>query len=146
MTVTVRKVGSRGNLEDAFAVRRDVFIREQGVSEAEEMDGKDDAATHVVAYDGDEPVGTARLRLVADDVGKVERVAVCESHRGRGVGRALMAEIEAIAASEGAESVKLHAQTRVEEFYEKLGYQTTSGVFAEAGIDHVAMRKDLGAD
>jgi predicted GNAT family N-acyltransferase len=143
MTVTVRRVDPGEGLSDAFAVRRAVFIEEQGVSEDEEMDGRDDEASHVVAYDGDRPVGTARLRTVEAGVGKVERVAVRAADRGEGIGRALMAEVESLAADRGVEALKLHAQTRVEGFYEKLDYETTSGVFQEAGIDHVAMVKEL---
>ena len=143
MTVTVRRVDPGEGLSDAFAVRRAVFIEEQGVSEDEEMDGRDDEASHVVAYDGDRPVGTARLRTVEAGVGKVERVAVRAADRGEGIGRALMAEVESLAADRGVEALKLHAQTRVEGFYEKLDYETTSGVFQEAGIDHIAMVKEL---
>lgn len=146
MDVTVERVDPPADLSDAFAVRRAVFIDEQGVSEAEEMDGRDAAARHVVAYDGDQPVGTARLRIPEAGLGKVERVAVLAAHRDLGVGTALMDELEAWAAEIGVETLKLHAQTRVEAFYRKLEYETTSGVFQEAGIDHVEMRKDLSVD
>jgi len=37
----------------------------------------------------------------------------------------------------------LHGQTRVEGFYERLGYETVSDVFAEAGMPHVEMVKAL---
>jgi predicted GNAT family N-acyltransferase len=140
--VRVSQVDDDG-IEDAFDVRRDVFIEEQGVSEDEEMDGRDDRATQFVAYDEDHPVGTARVREPADSVGKVERVAVRETYRRRGVGRALMNRVEAWADDHGLETLKLHAQTHVEQFYADLGYETTSDVFEEAGIDHVAMEKDL---
>lgn len=143
MEVTVTRLDWPAGREDAFSVRRDVFIEEQGVSEAEEMDGRDSEARHVVAYDGDRPIGTARLRIPDPGVGKVERVAVRKAVRGHGVGTALMAELEAWAADCGVETLQLHAQTHVDGFYENLGYETTSGVFQEAGIDHVEMRKDL---
>ena len=143
MTVTVRLADSASTVEDGFTVRRDVFIREQGVDEAEEMDGRDDEATHFVAYDDGDPVGTARVRTPEPGVGKVERVAVLADYRQSGVGRSIMDRVEEWARGRGLETLKLHAQTRVEAFYEKLGYETTSDVFQEAGIDHVAMVKDL---
>ena len=139
----VDRITTEEELEDGFDVRRDVFIEEQGVSEAEEMDGRDDDAAQFVAYDEDYPVGTARVREPDDGVGKVERVAVREQYRRRGVGRAIMDRIETWADERGFEKLKLHAQTRVEEFYANMGYETTSGVFEEAGIDHVAMEKSL---
>jgi len=140
--VRVTRINEDG-IEDAFDVRRDVFIEEQGVSEDEEMDGRDDDAAQFVAYDDDYAVGTARVRTPEESVGKVERVAVRETYRRRGVGKALMERVEAWANDNGFEALKLHAQTHVEQFYADLGYETTSDVFEEAGIDHVAMEKEL---
>jgi len=141
----VRRYPGEATIVDAHSVRRIVFIEEQNVSETEEMDGRDEDAHHVVAYDPDtgEPVGTARLRIPGDGVGKIERVAVVETHRGNGLGARLMTEIESDARQEGCTTIKLHAQTAVEGFYERLGYQTTSGEFMEADIPHVEMEKEL---
>ena len=130
--------------EDAFDVRHDVFVEEQGVAEDIEYDGKDDVATHFVAYDDGAAIGAARLREPESGVGKVERVAVREPHRGEGWGRRLMDAIEAEARDRGLETLVLHSQTRVEGFYERLDYRTTSDVFEEADIPHVEMEKDLG--
>ena len=130
-------------IEMAKTVRRAVFIEEQGVSEAEEMDGKDEEALHVVATDGDDPVGTARVRFTDETTAKVERVAVCRSHRGEGIGRRVMDVAESQAVKRGADTAKLHSQVRVRAFYESLGYEATGDQFDEAGIPHVAMVKDL---
>lgn len=162
MTYEVRRVSDETTLADAYAVRRAVFIEEQDVSEDEEYDGLDDRAIHFVAYavgpddgrreHGEEtasdgppgrPVGTARLRIPEPGLAKPERVAVLESHRGEGVGRRLMHALEREARDQGCERARLHAQVPVEEFYRALGYETTSGVFEEAGIPHVEMAKEL---
>lgn len=125
------------------AIRMTVFVEEQGVPSDEEMDGRDDEAIQFLAVDDGTPVGTARLRLPDPGVGKAERVAVLEPSRGDGWGRRLMEAVEAVAIEEGAERMVLHGQTAVEEFYHSLGYETTSEVFEEAGIPHVAMAKRL---
>ena len=149
MTVDVRLAASREDREDALAVRRRVFVEEQGVPEDLEVDGRDDEAVHFVATDDGEPVGAARLRGVDADAvpdattGKVERVAVVPARRGEGIGREIMAELESTAAELGVETLVLHAQLPVEGFYLDLGYETTSDVFEEAGIDHVEMEKLL---
>jgi predicted GNAT family N-acyltransferase len=142
----IRRVGVGAPIEDAHAVRRAVFIQGQDVPEAIEMDGQDEAAWHLVAYDGDEPVGTARLREPDPGVAKIERLAVLESHRESGLGRRLMFEIEDLAREQGMDEAVLHAQTTVEGFYEGLGYETVSDVFEEAGIPHVEMVKGLVRD
>jgi len=139
-----RRYPGDASLADAFAVRRAVFIEEQDVDEAEEMDGRDDTAVHYVVYDGpSRPVGTARLRPPDGDVAKPERVAVRRSHRGEGLGHGLMDRIEAEARGQGCTLSRLHAQTSVVPFYEQRGYEVTSDEFVEADIPHVEMEKDL---
>lgn len=117
---------------------------EQGVTAAEEFDGKDGDAVHYVVYLGDGPAGTARLRFPEDGVAKLERVAVREPFRGQGIGRELVERMEAEARERGKQRAVLHAQTAVEGFYRELGYETESGVFEEDGIPHVRMAKPLG--
>ncbi|MFB6311239.1 MAG: GNAT family N-acetyltransferase [Salinirussus sp.] len=141
--IEIRRVCNGGSMMDAREIRQAVFVDGQDVPPEIEYDGRDESAWHVVAYEGDKPVGTARLRDPEPGVAKIERVAVRASDRGRGIGRLLMAEIENLARKEGLEEAVLHAQTRVEGFYEKLGYERTSAVFEEAGIPHVEMRKYL---
>jgi predicted GNAT family N-acyltransferase len=143
-TYDLRTVPGEGPIADAHAVRRAVFIEEQDVSEAEEMDGRDADAFHALVYDREDgrAVGTARLRA-ADGHAKVERVAVRESYRGKGLGRKLMGVVEARARREAHDEVVLHAQTDVEGFYRALGYETVSDVFYEAEIPHVEMVKEL---
>jgi len=142
MEVRRAETGDEG-LADALAVRRAVFVEEQGVPEHLEVDGNDDSATHFVAYDGDRPVGTARLRPYDDSTAKVERVAVLETERGAGIGRRVMDAVETAAADAGYESVVLHAQVPVVGFYERLGYEVTSEEFEDAGIPHREMWKGL---
>lgn len=139
----IQLLSGSGDLSDAFDIRKDVFVDEQGVDAAEEWDGNDEDAVHVVAYEGAYPVGTARLRTPEDGVAKIERVAVRRSAREQGIGRQLMETLETAARDRGCSLALLHAQTAVETFYEKLGYERTSGVFEEAGISHVKMRKPL---
>lgn len=143
MSDEVRVAETDADREAALAVRRRVFVEEQDVPEDLELDEHDATATHFVARRDGAPVGAARLRAVADGVGKVERVAVRTERRGEGWGRRLMDAVEAAAAERGLSTLVLHAQTPVEAFYHRLGYRTTSGEFEEAGIPHVEMEKTL---
>ncbi|SDM73111.1 Predicted N-acyltransferase, GNAT family [Halogranum gelatinilyticum] len=132
--------------DDAFEVRRAVFVEEQGVPESLEWDEYEDEATHVVAYDEGQPVGAARFRdydLDGDRVCKVERVAVLESARGEDWGRRLMEVVEGEAEAAGFDRFFLHAQTSAREFYQKLGYEQVGEEFLEADIPHVKMVKSL---
>jgi predicted GNAT family N-acyltransferase len=134
--------------EDALAVRRAVFVEEQDGPEDRELDEYDDAPTtaHLVAYDGADAVGAARLRPYdeAGTVGKVQRVAVRDARRGEGWGRRLMARVEAVARERGYERLTLDVQTHARGFYERLGYSVVDETeFLDAGIPHVEMEKLL---
>ena len=125
------------------ALRRTVFIEEQGVSEADEVDDKDDDAIHLLARDGGVPVGSARL-LVLGEVGKVGRVCVLQQARGAGLGAALMrAAVERFRQVPGVKKVKLGAQVHALGFYERLGFTAVGDVFDDAGIPHRDMDKPL---
>ncbi|MFB4185081.1 MULTISPECIES: GNAT family N-acetyltransferase [Bacillus amyloliquefaciens group] len=129
-------------LNDAFFVRKEVFVKEQHVPEEEEIDQFEDTSEHIVIYDGGQPVGAGRWRL-KDGHGKLERICVMKSHRSLGVGAIIMQALEKAAAAKGAESFILHAQTQAVPFYEKQGYRVTSGEeFLDAGIPHLEMIKE----
>jgi predicted GNAT family N-acyltransferase len=119
-----------------------VFCDEQGVERRAELDGLDDEATQIVAVDDAEVIATCRLRFVNGEC-KLERMAVERSHRGGGVGRALLDAAEDEARRLGALSMLLHAQRRAEGFYAAAGYRAEGEPFDEEGIEHVRMRKPL---
>lgn len=129
------------------ALRRAVFIDEQGVPEALEWDGLDAVARHFLAFESAPasqpvPLGTARMRIV-DGLAKAERVAVRRDARRRGIGRLLMRAIEAHARLRGLPAIVLHAQVTAIPFYERLGYRAHGEVFLDAGIDHREMTRSL---
>jgi predicted GNAT family N-acyltransferase len=121
------------------ALRRTVFIEEQGVSEADEVDDLDGQAIHLLANQDGRAVGSARL-LVLGPVGKVGRVCVLAEMRGTGLGAALMrAAVARFRIEPGVEKVKLGAQTHALGFYERLGFQAVGPEFEDAGIAHREM-------
>jgi len=128
-------------LPECLAIRRQVFIEGQDVPEDLEVDGLDPECTHLLCEVEGRPVGTARLRRVQGG-GKVERVAVLASERGRGLGRQIMLALHAEAARQGLPQLKLNAQEAVIGFYLDLGYRSVGGRFMEAGISHQAMVAD----
>jgi predicted GNAT family N-acyltransferase len=142
--------------EDGLSVRYSVFVDEQGVDPDIEVDDHEEESTHFVAYEEGDPVGVARLRAYDPgryedapateqdgSVAKIERMAVLRSHRGRGVGRAILKRVEGHAREQGYDRARLHAQVRSTGFYENLGYKRVGEEFEEAGIPHVVMEKRL---
>jgi predicted GNAT family N-acyltransferase len=141
--IEVRQAASGGaELDAARALRIDVFVGEQGVSVDEELDGRDDEATHLVAVDADHVVGTCRLLGAAPRV-RLGRLAVAASARRRGVASALLAHAEQWAREQGADEIVLAAQTTALPLYAQAGYIARGARFMEAGIEHVMMHKLL---
>ena len=140
--VEVKVVSSEQELDDAFSVRKQVFINEQNVPEEEEIDQFEDEAVHFVLYNNGIPAGAGRFRTV-DGNGKVERICVLKENRQSGSGKAIMDKIEEHAKQQGLPALKLNAQTQAIPFYEKLGYQVISEEFMDAGIPHRTMKKTI---
>ncbi len=133
------EIGETRDIATCRALRRTVFIEEQGVSEADEVDDKDDEAIHLLARLNGRPVGSARL-LVLGDTGKIGRVCVLADQRGTGLGAALMrAAVERFRQVPGVKTVKLGAQTHARGVYERLGFTAHGPEFDDAGIPHREM-------
>jgi predicted GNAT family N-acyltransferase len=131
------------DLAACHALRRTVFIEEQGVPEAEELDDQDAGAVHLLARLDGRPVGSARL-ILKGDTGKIGRVCVLKDQRGTGLGAALMrAALDALRARPGISRATLGSQVHAIAFYEKLGFVAEGPVYDDAGIPHRDMSRAL---
>ena len=139
------------------AVREAVFIREQGVPPALELDDADPHCVHVVARDASgKAIGTGRLvppeEATAGDAqgagdrpasARIGRMAVLSDWRGHGVGDALLAKLLEAAAARRWNRVMLHAQASAIRFYQRHGFLPLGARFMEAGIEHLTMWRRL---
>ncbi|MDB5095814.1 MAG: family N-acetyltransferase [Cyanobacteria bacterium RYN_339] len=136
--IEVRRATSDADWQACKAIRFAVFVDEQQVPSALELDALDAGARHWLAMDGERPVGTARA-VTLPDGWKVGRVAVLGELRGQGVGNALMRVIASEARLAGARKLMLESQVHAMPFYAKLGYVPEGDEFLEAGIPHRKM-------
>ena len=142
--ITVRRVTTLDEMNDALTVRRRVFIEEQNVPESLEIDAYDadpatsPAALHVVAYVDGRCVATGRLLLDLHEgeYPHIGRVAVLRDERGKGYGRAVMLALQDLARGLGMPGITLAAQLHAIGFYETLGYVVRGDVFLDADIEH----------
>jgi predicted GNAT family N-acyltransferase len=140
--IQVRPTRDDAEIAAALALREEVFCGEQGVSLAEERDGRDEEALHLVVVDDGVVVATCRL-LVEGTTVKLGRMAVSRTRRGLGLARALITEAETQARALGAKSMVLAAQLNAQALYDRAGYDAYGDVFLDAGIEHVMMAKTL---
>ena len=139
----VRRARGDEELDAALRLRHDVFCVEQGVPSREEQDGRDHEGIHLVALSAGELVGTCRLVMVGSTA-QLSRLAVKPSARRRGVATALLEAADAETLAAGGRRIVLHAQTYARKLYESSGYGARGRKFWEAGIEHIAMEKNLG--
>ena len=140
--ITVIEITTPAQMDQAWALRRLVFIEEQHVPEEIEMDEDDAHAFHALALDGDLPVGCGRMIRHGDEV-KIGRMAVLRERRGSGIGRKVLQFLMETARRQGCRKAVLHAQITAEGFYLKNGYIPMGEIFEEAGIAHRRMEHDL---
>ena len=138
----VRRLRSHNEMQAALKLRHDVFCVEQGVPEHEELDGRDHDGIHLVAIHGGEVVATCRLLMIGSTA-QFSRLAVRESMRRRGIATALLEMADEETRALGGRRIVLHAQTYAQDLYEQAGYRPRGRMFTEAGIDHIAMEKQL---
>lgn len=122
------------------SVRDVVFVQEQQVPPALEIDDLDPRCRHVLAHDrAGRAIGTARL----SPEGRIGRMAVLRDWRGRGVGSAMLHALLRLAREDGLARVGLHAQAGAIRFYRGHGFAPVGERFMEAGIEHQAMELRL---
>ena len=138
----VAAVETRQQRASAYAIRRRVFIEEQGVPEELELDADDEHAFHAVAEVDNRPVGCGRFVVHGDEI-KLGRMAVLRELRGQNIGRAILEFLMDQARRRGFHRAALHAQLSAEGFYLKQGFRPVGNVFEEAGIDHRKMERKL---
>ncbi|MCC7260097.1 MAG: GNAT family N-acetyltransferase [Alphaproteobacteria bacterium] len=126
---------------DATAIRLRVFVEEQQVPLAEELDEFESDATHFLIKVDGTPAATGRVRIVEDNIGKLERIATLQEYRGQGLGRALMETMMDYLRAQGVTRFMLSSQVRSRGFYESLGFSAPpdAPVYLDANIPHVMM-------
>ncbi len=132
---TAAKGENQAYILQCQAVRRSVFVVGQGVHEEVDFDGKDTVCAHLLLLFADEAVGTLRIRRT-DEGTKLERIAVLDTYRGKQFGKLLVETALALVSGK----VYLHAQTRSQGFYQRVGFIVEDPtIYFEDDIPHVTM-------
>lgn len=140
MSIVV-KLGDWSTMKDlALPIRFAVFVDEQNVPHEEERDAFDPVSIHAIALN-EEGVAVATGRLLPD--GHIGRMSVFKSYRGLGIGSAVLNALVNHAREKGFSEVILHAQVHAKTFYALHAFEQEGGVFEEANIPHIKMRRAL---
>ena len=142
----IKILETKEELNLGFALRIEVFVKEQKVPIELELDEKDHSknTVHIGYFSDDKLIGVARLIDMDKDVIHIGRVAIDKEYRGQGIGHELLICCENIAQQilKRKIIIELSAQIQAEKFYESLGYNRVNDtIYLDAGIEHVDMRK-----
>lgn len=141
--LSYKLVESGQELAEAFKVRKEVFVEEQGISQGIELDSHDDEALHMVVKDGDRVIGTARVLFPAPGVAKIGRMAVLRPFRRKGIGSSIISFLNTELKNRQIRRAVLHAQYSSVAFYKSCGFIELGMPFNEAGIKHLRMEREL---
>jgi GNAT superfamily N-acetyltransferase len=120
----------RARLGEAFVPTEQIFATEEDFHGA--------GAAWLVLYEGDVAVGCGGLRPLAPGVAEIKRMFVTASARGRGHARALLAELERLAAEAGCERVRLYTTEVLREaraLYSACGYRVVGAARIDGRLD-----------
>lgn len=136
-----RRTFAELSVEDLYEILRlrgDVFVVEQGVSEENDLDGRDPECVHVTGRDArGRLVASARMLPVASPV-VVSRIVVRREDRGRGIGTALLAYVDDCL---GPCAATMSAQARLEDWYGRRGWTREGDLYDEVGIPHLRLAR-----
>lgn len=129
-------------IEDAYFIRENVFIKEQGFED--EFDEIDKLAHHITVYIDDIPIATARL--FSENNNKeyhVGRVAVLKEYRGFNYGFMMMNKVIMKAKELSANRLILSSQKQAEPFYAKLGFKSFGEEYLDQFCPHISMHMEI---
>jgi predicted GNAT family N-acyltransferase len=142
LSVTVAR--SVEDVMRVMTIRSAVYMAEQECPYAEEFDGNDFSATHLIGYVGDEPAACLRIRYFADFV-KMERLAIRrEFRRTRLAFKIVRAGIE-LCRAKGYRKIYGHSQKRLLNFWSRFGFRPFEGSreFVFSDFDYIEVALDM---
>ena len=107
----------------------------------------EDNPTVVIAYEAEEAVGCGCFKKYDDQSVEVKRMYVAEGHRAKGIGAAILNELEKWAAELGQQATVLELgnnQPEAIHLYKKLGYNVIPNYGQYIGMEtSICMKKQL---
>ena len=107
-------------------------------------DELEDESHHLIAVDEQkEVIGGGRLHFNNNREGQIRYMAVSNTIQRKGLGSAIVSELEAIAREKGIQEMVLNARENAISFYLSMGYKETGPYKSDTGIPHITMCKKL---
>lgn len=127
-------------LYDILQLRQNIFIIEQSCF-YEDIDGVDFEAEHLLMLNSDELCGYLRIVPPGKHFKEISigRIIVKKTHRGHGLGAAMVKKGMDIIFAKKPQPIRIEAQAHLENFYSNLGFKADSIPYDLDGIPHLEM-------
>ena len=122
-------------------LRNEVFVVEQNCV-YQDADNKDQPSFHFMAWQKEKLVAYTRILPagIAYDMVSIGRVVTSPGVRRMGMGKELMKRsIEEVQKLYGKVPIWIGAQLYLKDFYNSFGFQQSSSIYLEDGIEHIEM-------
>lgn len=130
-------------IEQAQAIRFQVFSVEQSIPNELDFDGLDTTSVHALVMDANQAIATARLLIKPDGSSVMARVAVLKAYRGQGIASEVVKVLVNYAEQKNVESIDIHAHSYLRNYYEKFGFNFVQEVEVVGEHQLIEMRHKL---
>ena len=127
-----------------FNFRWEMLRKPLGMTKETLKDELEDESHHLIAVDEQkEVIGGGRLHFNNNREGQIRYMAVSNTIQRKGLGSAIVSELEAIAREKGIQEMVLNARENAISFYLSMGYKENGPYKSDTGIPHITMCKKL---
>lgn len=140
----IRSPQSDSEWEAYYFLRWSILRQPWGQPRGSERDDDEDSAVHRCALVNGTIVGVGRLHFLSRSQGQIRYMATQPNNRNRGVGRAILSDLEQVAVDAGASEIVLNARESYLDFYMNMGYTAVGiGPTLYNVVKHRRMLKSL---
>jgi len=111
------------DFEEYYDLRWRILRKPWNQPKGTQRDEHENRAIHIMARANDKVVGVGRAHFNSGEEAQIRYMAVETEYQGKGIGSAVLRELERRAREKGARYVVVNARENAIEFYEKSGYK-----------------------
>jgi GNAT superfamily N-acetyltransferase len=141
--IEIREPRSPEEMESYYDLRWRILREPWSQERGGERDEHEEEAIHLSAWAEGRLIGVGRAHFVGPQEAQIRYMAVESFFRKRGVGAAILHELEKRAQARGAHRIVLNARENALSFYQELGYAVIGRSELLFSIPHWVMQKIL---
>ena len=143
---TVQIANTQNQIDTIINLRYDILRKPWNQAKETSSDGMEDTAINAFIEDNGKAIACGRLQDNGAGVGQIRFMAVDANYQGKGLGKLIVAKLEAEAKRIGLTTIELQARENAVEFYKSQGYEVKETSFKLWDIiQHYLMTKEINS-